>query len=106
MGISCSKENKSKAKERLSQAKFNIQWNTSMNKKSTSAMLKSPLGVLIDLTEKGDLQKILLPIVQCQRSENQNPNINECQERAKKLYDSGVKDILKKTINIYQKCKI
>ena len=40
---------------------------------------------------KGDLQKILLPIVQCQRSENQNPNINECQERAKKLYDSGVK---------------
>ena len=58
-GKEWTKENKSKAKERLSQAKFNIQWNTSMNKKSTSAMLKSPLGVLIDLTEKGDLQKII-----------------------------------------------
>ena len=58
-GTEWSKENKSKAKERLSQAKFNIQWNTSMNKKSTSAMLKSPLGVLFDLTERGDLQKII-----------------------------------------------
>ncbi len=58
-GTEWSKENKSKAKERLSQAKFNIQWNTSMNKKSTSAMLKSPLGVLFDLTERGDLQKMI-----------------------------------------------
>ena len=58
-GTEWSNENKSKAKERLSQAKFNIQWNTSMNEKSTSAMLKSPLGVLFDLTERGDLQKII-----------------------------------------------
>ena len=40
---------------------------------------------------KGDLQKILLPIIQLQRSENKNPNIEECQKKAKKLQEAGVK---------------
>ena len=39
---------------------------------------------------KGDLIKLLLPIAQGQRSENQNPNMNECQEKAKLLYEKGV----------------
>ena len=40
---------------------------------------------------KGDLLKILLPIIQLQRSENKNPNIEECQKKAKKLQEAGVK---------------
>ena len=53
------KENKSKAIERLNFAKFNIQWNTSMNKKSNTGLLKSPYGVLFDLCEKGDTQHVI-----------------------------------------------
>ena len=40
---------------------------------------------------KGDIQKILLPIVQLQRSDNKKPNIEECQNKAKKLQEAGVK---------------
>ena len=39
---------------------------------------------------KGDLQKLLLPIVQGARSENKNPNMKECEEKAKLLKDKGV----------------
>ena len=53
------KENKSKAIERLNFAKFNIQWNTSMNKKSNTGLLKSPYGILFDLCEKGDTQHVI-----------------------------------------------
>ena len=51
-------QNKSKAIERLNYAKFNIQWNASMNKKSPTQMLKSPFGVLFTLVERGDVQKV------------------------------------------------
>ena len=57
-GTEWPKENKAKAIERLNFAKFNIQWNTSMNKKSNAGMLKSPFGVLFDLCERGDIQKV------------------------------------------------
>ena len=57
-GTEWPKENKAKAIERLNFAKFNIQWNASMNKKSNAGMLKSPFGVLFDLCERGDIQKI------------------------------------------------
>jgi hypothetical protein len=40
---------------------------------------------------KGDLQKILLPIVQLKRSDNKKPNVDECQQKAKKLQEGGVK---------------
>ena len=39
---------------------------------------------------KGDLIKLLLPIALGQRSENQNPNKGECEEKAKLLYEKGV----------------
>ena len=39
---------------------------------------------------KGDLIKLLLPIVQGARSENKNPNMEECKQKAKLLYDKGV----------------
>ena len=38
---------------------------------------------------KGDLIKLLLPIVQGSRSENNNPNMEECKQKAKLLYDKG-----------------
>lgn len=57
-GTEWPKENKAKAIERLNFAKFNIQWNASMNKKSNAGMLKSPFGVLFDLCERGDIQRI------------------------------------------------
>lgn len=55
------KENKAKAIERLNFAKFNIQWNTSMNKKANvnSSLVKSPFGIVFDLCEKGDTQRVI-----------------------------------------------
>ena len=55
------KENKAKAIERLNFAKFNIQWNTSMNKKTnvTNSLVKSPFGIVFDLCEKGDTQRVI-----------------------------------------------
>ena len=38
----------------------------------------------------GDIQKLLISIVQCKRSENANPNDEECKKLAKELYNGGV----------------
>ena len=37
----------------------------------------------------GDLQRMLISLLQCARSENNNPNQIECQEKAKQLYEAG-----------------
>ena len=48
-----SKDYKAKAKERLNNAKFNIQWNTQVSK-----TMQVPFGVLFELVEKGDIQRV------------------------------------------------
>ena len=50
-------ENKSKAKERLNYAKFNIEWNASQNSK-TKFNSGIQFNILFTLAEKGDIQKI------------------------------------------------
>jgi len=37
----------------------------------------------------GDLQRLLVSILQCRRSENNNPNQAECAAQAKELFDAG-----------------
>ena len=37
----------------------------------------------------GDLERLLVSILQCKRSENNNPNVNECAAQAKELFDAG-----------------
>jgi len=39
----------------------------------------------------GDLERLLVSILQCKRSENNNPNQNECQKLAQELVDAGEK---------------
>ena len=37
----------------------------------------------------GDLKRLLVSLLQCNRSENTNPNDSECQAKAKALYNAG-----------------
>ena len=37
----------------------------------------------------GDLRRLLVSLLQCNRSENAHPNDAECQKKAKELYDAG-----------------
>ena len=39
----------------------------------------------------GDLERLLVSILQCKRSENNNPNQSECANLAKELFDAGEK---------------
>jgi ankyrin repeat protein len=53
-GQDWSKDYKLKAVERLNYAKFNIQWNTS----NSSNNVKAPFGLIFELVEKGDIQRV------------------------------------------------
>lgn len=37
----------------------------------------------------GDLKRLLISLLQCNRSENAHPNDGDCQKKAKELYDAG-----------------
>jgi annexin A7/11 len=39
----------------------------------------------------GDLERLLVSILQCKRSENNNPNQSQCQKEAQELFDAGEK---------------
>ncbi len=39
----------------------------------------------------GDLERLLVSILQCKRSENNNPNQSQCQKEAQDLFDAGEK---------------
>ena len=41
----------------------------------------------------GDFQKLLVSLLQCKRSENNNPNIEKCKQIAEELYNAGEKKL-------------
>ena len=64
-------------------------WMLKKIKEKYKEKYKKDLESAIKSETSGDLERLLVSILQCKRSENNNPNMNECAAQAKELFDAG-----------------
>ena len=64
-------------------------WMLKKIKEKYKEKYKKDLESAIKSETSGDLERLLVSILQCKRSENNNPNVNECAAQAKELFDAG-----------------
>ena len=64
-------------------------WMLKKIKEKNKEKYKKDLESAIKSETSGDLERLLVSILQCKRSENNNPNMNECAAQAKELFDAG-----------------
>ena len=64
-------------------------WMLNKIKQKYKEKYKKDLESAIKSETSGDLQRLLISILQCKRSENNNPNQAECEAQAKELFDAG-----------------
>ena len=64
-------------------------WMLQKIKEKYKEKYKKDLESAIKSETSGDLQRLLISILQCRRSENNNPNQAECAVQAKELFDAG-----------------
>ena len=58
-------------------------------KKKYKEKYKNELENNVKSDTSGDLQRLLVSILQCNRSQNRNPNVNDCAAKAQELYKAG-----------------
>ena len=64
-------------------------WMLKKIKEKYKEKYKKDLESAIKSETSGDLERLLVSILQCKRSENNNPNMEQCAEQAQQLFEAG-----------------